>query len=249
MTESLNWGELMSQVGDQLQPVPAGEYHVVVHSAEYKPSSTGKPMWKYTLKIQGGPQDGRNVWGQQVLTRDNPNALAMFFRFFAAIGLDQAYFAQNPNPQQVAEHMHGRTAIATIAIKPYQGEQRNEVKGLKPATSGGMFGSVTPPPPGAVPPPPAAPAPAPVPAPAAPAPAAAAAPPPTPAPAPQAPAAPPAPAPAPAAPPAPTAAPPAPAPAPAPVEAPAAPAPAPAPAPVPGEAPPAAAPAAPPVPF
>jgi hypothetical protein len=155
----------MSQVGDTIKPVPTGQYPAKVHESKFTKSGNGKPQWKLTLKIQGGPHDGRNVWTQLTLTRDNPNALAIFFRQMAAFGLTQQYFQQNPAPEAVAAALMNRDALIDVAIREWNGEDRNEVKSIKPLPAGYAAASIPPPPAtGVVPPPPAA-APAPAPAP------------------------------------------------------------------------------------
>jgi hypothetical protein len=268
---TVSWDDLVKDAGDvsSFEPLPEADYDMVVKSAKYKPSKTGKKMWEVVGKVESGPYANRQVWTNLVITPDNPNALAMFFRKMGALGLTVDYFKTNPSDEAVASALTGRRFRAHVGKRKYNGEDRNEIEKFFPPQDGGavpgMPGMTAPPPAASTPPPPAAapvaapPAPAPVAAPpAAPAPVAEA---PAPA-APAAPAAPPAPA-APAvdpaqaapaavdpwtgqpaaAPAAPPAAPPAPAPV---AEAPAAPPAAPAPAAEVPQAPPAA-PAAPPV--
>lgn len=234
----IDFGQLMKEAGEGFQPVPTGPYNAEVTKATATTSSTGKPMIKVTLRIVGGPHEGRQLFDQFVITAGNPNALAFFFEHMAAFGLDRAYFAQNPPMESVAAALVGRQVMVSVGVREFKGADRNEVQAYKPIAGGQVGVPVAATPtgfgPGAAAPAPVpqvAPAPAPAPVPAPPAPAA-------PAPAPQpapAQAAPPAPAPVappPAAivPPPADIAPPQPAPAPAPV---AAPAPVPAPAPEP----------------
>lgn len=256
---SISWGDLAKQAGDvSFDAIPDGNYDFLVEKAEAKTTSTNKTMFKLTLRIEGGAYHNRKFWDQLVVTADNPNAMAMFFRKMHALGLSKDFFMANPSNAQIEQALTGRRGRAQLGQRTWQGNKQNEVKQYYVDPTGAAApaagASAPPPPPAAAPAPPvaapappvaapappvAAPAPvAPAPAPApvyvpAPAPAPAPVAPPAPAPTFEAPAAPPAP-PAPVAPPAPPAPAPvfeAPAPAPAPVPV-AVPAPVPAPAPV-----------------
>lgn len=211
------WTDLMETAGESssFEVLPAGPYDMTVMKAEVKNSSTGKIMFVLTLEVESGTHAKRRVWTNMVISPDSPPAMGIFFRQMAALGLDRTYFSTNPSNDAVADALTGRRCKATIAIKKYQGVDKNEVKAISPPAAAGAgfppgYSPATPsmakPPAAAAPPPPAAAAPPPPP-PAAPAP-----PPPPPAPAAAPPAAQPA---AVAAPPPPPAPPAAPAPAPA----------------------------------
>ena len=135
------WDDLMDAAGDSdFSPIPASDYTVKITSTEATKSSTDKPMWKYTIEVQDGPHATRKVFGQQTLSQESPNALDMFFRQMAAIGLTKEFFKTKPTAQQIADAMLGRQFRARIAIKEYQGSPRNEVKGWFPlgaAAAGG----------------------------------------------------------------------------------------------------------------
>ncbi len=206
-----SWNDLINDAGGaggSYEPIPAGDYDFTVSEAEVKQSSNGKTMYAVRCKVEAGPHAERIVFHQFVISPENPNALAMFFRQMNLLGLGREFFAGDPADHQVADSLKGKRFRAQVQIRTWQGQEKNEIKQIFSAVSAGSPGGM---PGGAARPP------APAPAPAAPAPSAAT-PPPAPAPAPEysAPAAP-APAPAPAAP--------APAPAPEPVQQEAAPAP------------------------
>jgi hypothetical protein len=235
---TIDFQQLMKDAGEGFQPVPTGPYNAEVAKAEAVMSSTNKPMIKVQLRIIGGPNEGRLLFDQFVITAGNPNALSFFFEHMAAFGLDRAWFAQNPPLETVAATLMGRQVMVAVGIKQFKGADRNEVQSYKPIT-GGQIGGMTPANPGfgpsAVPPQAAPPQAAPVaPAPVAPAPVPVAPVAPAPAPVAPAPVAPIVVTPPPAAVPPPVAAPipPSPVAAPAPVAAPLPTAPAPAPAPV-----------------
>lgn len=133
--QQIPWDQLVRQAenaggGD---PVPANDYAITIASAEAKSSSTGKPMIKLKAKIVGGPHDGRVLWTQLTLSVDNDNAVAIFFRQMAALGLGKEYFAQQPSFENVAQALVGRSAIFEVGIKTWQNQPRNEVSNIKPA--------------------------------------------------------------------------------------------------------------------
>lgn len=131
MTESINFGDLFKTAKKEMELIPDGDYDIVCSQADATKASTGSLMIKVRLKIEGGPQDGRVVFSQIVLTMDNPNALAMWFRQMAAFGLTDSFWTGNPSMSMVAEQLVGRKARATIGHREWQGVDRNEVKAVK----------------------------------------------------------------------------------------------------------------------
>jgi hypothetical protein len=186
-TNQIPWDELMDAADEaSIAPIPASDYDVIIDSVEATTSSTKKPMWKIVCKVENGQYKDRKIYTQQTLTMDNQNAMAIFFKTMAVVGLNKQYFASKPTPQDVAQALVGRRFRAKVGVERWNEEDRNKITRWLPLTGGGL----TPPPGGSIPPPPAPAASTTPPPP--PAPAAAAPPPPPPAPA--APAAPEAPA-------------------------------------------------------
>ncbi|MCA1806348.1 MAG: DUF669 domain-containing protein [Actinobacteria bacterium] len=133
---SIDFNALMQEAGEGFQPVPPGPYTIQVHKTEATTSSTQKPMIRAQLRIMGGPHDGRILFDQYTLTAGNPNALGFFFDTMAALGLDRQYFAANPPMQTVAQALLGRQANVQVAMKVYQGIDRNDVKSYRPVQGG-----------------------------------------------------------------------------------------------------------------
>lgn len=126
------------------EAMPNGDYNIEVVKAEAVTASTGRPMIKCKMKVIDGGFQNRPVMTQFVLVVDNPNALAMFFRNMKAFGLDENFFAQMGAGGQldpVAGALVGRRAQVTLGTRKWQGEDRNEVTGIKPYT--GAPGTIT----------------------------------------------------------------------------------------------------------
>lgn len=182
-----SWEDLLNDAGgagDSFEPIPAGDYDFIISQADATQSSTGKTMYKVRCKVESGPHKDRLVFNQFVISPENPNALAMFFRQMNVLGLNREFFSGNPSDHIVAEALLNKRFRGQVQIKTWQGQDRNEIKQMftpvGQGASGGMPtpGSGIPPAPSAAPAapapsaPPAAPAPAPAPqyaAPAAPA--------------------------------------------------------------------------------
>jgi hypothetical protein len=126
------------------EAMPKGDYNIEVVQADATTASTGRPMIKTKMKVIDGPYQNRPVMTQFVLSIDNPNALSMFFRNMRAFGIEESFFAQmggNGSLEPVAAALVGRRAQVTLGIRQWQGEDRNEVSGIKKYT--GAPGTVT----------------------------------------------------------------------------------------------------------
>ena len=86
---TLNWGDLVKDAGDvaSYEPLPDGEYDLVVLEATAKVSQSGKTMFALKAQVQSGAHAKRLVWDNLVISPENSNALGMFFRKMGALGL------------------------------------------------------------------------------------------------------------------------------------------------------------------
>lgn len=117
---------------------PPGTYDVRVASSETKTTAAGKDMIIVKFEIVGGPNGGRKVSNNFVISPENANALGFFFRHMRALGLDSAYFAQNPSVEQVAASLVGKTARIEVGTREWNGEQREDVKKILPPVAGSV---------------------------------------------------------------------------------------------------------------
>lgn len=111
---------------------PPGTYDARVVEGTAKQTSAGKDMIVVKFEILGGPHGGRKVPNNFVISPENANALGFFFRHMRAMGLDNAYFSQNPSPQKVAADLVGKTCRIEVGTRTWNGEEREDVKKIMP---------------------------------------------------------------------------------------------------------------------
>jgi hypothetical protein len=127
---TINYGALAAEASKGFAPIPIGPYDVEVTGAEFKVASTGKPMYKVEFTIANGPNKGRKVWTNLVMTLDNPNAMGAFFGKMRALGLGTEFFAALPAENAegvVCQTLIGRPAIVTVKHRDYNGQAQNDV--------------------------------------------------------------------------------------------------------------------------
>lgn len=111
--------------------LPIGDYDISVAEAEATTSSTGKPMIKLKLAVDGGAYNGRKIMTQQTLSPENAQALNIFFRFTDAFGLPRTWIASLGTLQDltpIAQALATRKARVSLGQHDWQGETRNDVK-------------------------------------------------------------------------------------------------------------------------
>jgi hypothetical protein len=114
------------------EPLPNGDYDMVVVESTPTQSSTNKPMIKVKYRVETGPNTGKTVFNNYTFSTDSAVALAIFFRHMSFHGLDANFFAGNPAWEQVASTLQGRRVRLELGTKIYQGSPRNEVLNVKP---------------------------------------------------------------------------------------------------------------------
>lgn len=134
----ISWSALKKGADDAVRPLDEGEYLFQCTKAEYRKASTGSPMVVVTLAVQGGPKHGKTLMHNFVLTVDNSFALAMWFRNFAAFGITDEFFSQLSGNTEadlplVANAMIGRSAMAVVKQRMFQGTMRNNFESFSPA--------------------------------------------------------------------------------------------------------------------
>jgi hypothetical protein len=136
---SLNWADLQKAAGDAgFDVLPPGEYDARIESATAKPTANNKDSIAVQFKVEGGPYDGKSFFNNFVISPENANALAFFFRHMAALGLGEAYFAVNPPLERVAADLQGRRCRATLSKRMWNDTERNQVDGIRPPAAGSV---------------------------------------------------------------------------------------------------------------
>jgi hypothetical protein len=138
MTSSVAWGQLKQNADDATKPLDPGKYLFKCVKAEHRMASTGANMIVVNLEVQGGPKHGKSLMNNFVFVPDNSFALAMWFRNFAAFGISMDFFGTlsgdlASDMPYLAAALVGRQANATVSIKPYQGQDRNQFDSFEPA--------------------------------------------------------------------------------------------------------------------
>jgi hypothetical protein len=137
MSDAVNFAELMTKLGPNLaggrtsEPLPVGEYSLVITECTSKLTSTGKNMLSLKAVVDGGPHNNRPVWDNLVISPDNETAMRIFFGKMGALGL-QDYLLQNPGLEELASAMLNRRFIGKLGTSEYRGKTRNEITAYKP---------------------------------------------------------------------------------------------------------------------
>lgn len=129
-----NWAEMQQEA----TVILVGEFPVTVVKSEAVKTQNGKDMIKAQFKIDAGTYAGRKLFSNFVISPESPGAMRMFFSQLAVFGLDAAFFASiaGQPPSVIAAALDGRKAIAIVDKGVWQGAEREEIKGYKPALGG-----------------------------------------------------------------------------------------------------------------
>ena len=70
---TLNWGDLVKEAGDVggYDPLPDGDYDLVIVEAQAKATQTGKTMFAVKAQVTTGAHAKRLVWDNLVVSTDN----------------------------------------------------------------------------------------------------------------------------------------------------------------------------------
>jgi len=137
----------LADVDSGFEPIPAGSYPCKVTDIELtKTSAQAKnpdvPMIKFELTVQGGDYDGRKVFTNAVLlpqTMFNLKGIMEASERFTEEELN----ASQLNVQDIMEKLEGADVGAKVIIKPYQGEDVNNVKRVIPLSKLGETGDAS----------------------------------------------------------------------------------------------------------
>jgi hypothetical protein len=121
-----------SQVKDsEFEALPAGEYRAVISDSERKKTKDGESeLLQVKLQIVDGPFKNRTVIDRFNLWNKNPEATKIAQQQFKKV-----CEALNIIKPADSSALHMKPLMIKLAVKEYNGNNQNEVKGYKPATT------------------------------------------------------------------------------------------------------------------
>lgn len=135
----LNLREVMGNA-EGFSTIPEGTYEAVVERASAAATKSGKEKISIMFKLDGGPNDGRTVWNDFVISPESPTALGIFGRQIGAM-LGDGWEATYGTSGEVAAAILAAkpNVVLTLKIEEYpkdSGNMRNAVKGIKRSSAG-----------------------------------------------------------------------------------------------------------------
>ena len=118
------------------EPLPNGEYNVVVDKAEAKQSKKGDPQLVVVFKVTDGPFKGRLMWQYMTFIPGNSVGLAINFRQLDTLGATPI-LEQGGSLAQVGGFLMGKTAIVKTEQRQSGDKVFNDVKDVKKGVAAG----------------------------------------------------------------------------------------------------------------
>lgn len=126
------------------EPLPEGDYNVVVDKAEATNSKKGDPQIKITYKVlDEGAHKNRLLWQYMTFIPGNGTGLAINFRQLDTLGATPL-LEQGGSLAQVAGFLLGKTALAKVTQRPAGEKIYNDIKDLKKGAAPAMGGFTAP---------------------------------------------------------------------------------------------------------
>lgn len=116
------------------EPLPDGEYSVVVDKAESTTSKKGDPQVKIVYKVTEGPHQNRLLWQYMTFIPGNGTGLAINFRQLDVLGATPL-LEQGGSLAQVAGFLLGKTAVVKVAQRTSGDKVYNDIKDVKKGSS------------------------------------------------------------------------------------------------------------------
>lgn len=135
--------EIAKQSDVSFEVLPKDKYLAKVVEVGTTPAASGKDMFTVKFEVTQGPRAGAKIWNRIVISPENPNAVVFLFKNLAAFGITQDVLQHEPSIAQIAGMMQDRLVWLDVIIKPYNGEDRNEVKSMS-AYQGGEAQAMSP---------------------------------------------------------------------------------------------------------
>lgn len=130
---TVDWKKLR----DDATTILEGDFAIVITDVKVGESQTKKAMLKCVLTVESGPYAGRKVYHNFTISPESQPAMGMFFRALTTLGLGDAFFAQNPSMESIAQALMGKRANVTIEKREWQGQERENIKSWSEPTGTG----------------------------------------------------------------------------------------------------------------
>jgi len=126
---SINWNEELKKVDEGTKPISQGDHDFRVMAASVATANTsGNKMIKLDVAVQGGPDNGKHAFVNIVFSFENPRAMKMTIRRLGSFGITPEFLsAQNPNLEQIAGMLIGRSVKGSVTHREWKGETQNDV--------------------------------------------------------------------------------------------------------------------------
>jgi hypothetical protein len=119
----------MTPTEGDFQPLPVGEYLVVIVDSQQRPTRAGTGHYlELTLEVVGEKFKGRKLWDRLNLANPSEKAVQIANKALASI----CHAVGVPKPSDSAE-LHGVPLVAAVDIEEFGGKTTNRVKSYKRA--------------------------------------------------------------------------------------------------------------------
>lgn len=116
--------------------MPRGRYPVICNSCEFDISSNDNPMWSMEWEVEEGEFAGRKLFTHWTWTE---KAAPFVKKDMAQVRPDLLEAPFDVKDQEILDSMLGVRATANVTIKKFEGEDRNNVRGLLKASASDEF--------------------------------------------------------------------------------------------------------------
>lgn len=107
--------------------VPVGKYPSRVLETEWVKTKTDKDMLKVVFEIAVGPNKGRKLYANLVISPESPKGLGFFFKDMETLGVTKAQLAAN-GADWAAEEIIGNLVELVVKHGEYQNRPKAEVQ-------------------------------------------------------------------------------------------------------------------------
>lgn len=128
----MDWNSITKGFDWNFEPLPPGDYELRVADVRPRWTSTGRTNIALVYEVLTGPHAGRRIMENRVLAPENPEALRIFFQTMHALGLDQEFFAKNPDLDTLHAALVGQRVMGGVGVETYRETPRNTVGWLRP---------------------------------------------------------------------------------------------------------------------